>query len=331
MAALRRPVRSIYRGVTWPKFVAFRITDECADACLAATTVEGTRLAEVAQQWHEMYGLEICNVAAGAKPLSLVQQPCHQSLLISRGLWTSIVFTARMKFDTTCDMYGLRVVVQDLLRGGVSDAPLQRTATAHLRSDGIVEGSYRWVADLLRQWSPSILAAAEDEDDAVGRRLQLEQAITWLSAAEEVSDRRELIASRLQMRVFGDWNTELGHFASYQSAFLLECLVMSFALRDAGTLETSFKQAVRLLPPVWSSSLGNLMRDGQCMPSAATLSRARLYVDVGYMLFRQNYHEGLIHEEFPPALYGLIDSSPQGGRNWELFELDCIRGQYVQE
>ena len=64
------------------------------------------------------------------------------------------------------------------------------------------------------------------------------------------------------------------------------------------------------------------------MPSGATISRARLYVDVGFMLLRQDYHDIIMASD--PVLYGLVDSSPQGGRNWQLFEMHFIDGQHLK-
>ena len=113
---------------------------------------------------------------------------------------------------------------------------------------------------------------------------------------------------------------------AYKTGFLLECLVLSFGLRSASTLPVTVKHAIRVLPPVWVASLTKLMQGDRTLPSAATLSRARLYVDVGYMVYLQQVHAGMLDATEPPVLFGLVDSSPQGGRNWELFEMYGVLG-----
>jgi hypothetical protein len=88
-------------------------------------------------------------------------------------------------------------------------------------------------------------------------------------------------------------------------------------------------QAARCLPPVWAASLTDVIQGAKCTPSASTLSRARLYVDVGFMLCMQREHAELLADR--PVLFGLVDSSPQGGRNWELLEMYGIRGSSLAE
>jgi hypothetical protein len=145
----------------------------------------------------------------------------------------------------------------------------------------------------------------------------------------KASDEVYLSQTRLATRCFGDWNEDLCRFVTYKTGFLLECLVLSFGLRSSSSVGAAMLQAARCLPPVWAASLSGVIQGTKSTPSASTLSRARLYVDVGFMLCMQQEHALLLAES--PILFGLVDSSPQGGRNWELLEMYGIRGPDVFE
>lgn len=75
-----------------------------------------------------------------------------------------------------------------------------------------------------------------------------------------------------------------------------------------------------------------MMNGSHSIASSATLSRARLLVDVAYMLFMRDEFAKMFQPTTPkPTLFALIDSSPQGGRNWELTEIHDIRGEALSE
>ena len=152
-------------------------------------------------------------------------------------------------------------------------------------------GMFRQIADSLIAWASAIIESPVDEEERHSRRMSIEQMIAWLLSLSSHGDESELVNSRLKVRQFGEWNKELGKFTAYKSGFLLECLILMFSLRDASKLASTVKQAMRVLPPMWAASLTALMRHDRTLPSAATLSRARLYVDVGFMLFCRRRHE----------------------------------------
>eukprot|EP00959_Pyramimonas_sp_CCMP1952_P031485 660324-Pyramimonas_sp.AAC.1 len=61
---------------------------------------------------------------------------------------------------------------------------------------------------------------------------------------------------------------------------------------------------------------------GTMWPSPATISRARLYLDVAWMLHMSGVHLGIVKHN--GVLFPMFDSSPQGGRNWCLMEYTHI-------
>eukprot|EP00974_Lingulodinium_polyedra_P107114 10369905-Lingulodinium_polyedra.AAC.1 len=64
------------------------------------------------------------------------------------------------------------------------------------------------------------------------------------------------------------------------------------------------------------------MLQGILLPSPASLSRARFYADLAWMRTMARKHQALI--EGGGLLFGMLDSSPQGGRNWLLSEYTCL-------
>ena len=64
---------------------------------------------------------------------------------------------------------------------------------------------------------------------------------------------------------------------------------------------------------------GSIDESGCHVAVGCDYDACRLYVDVAYMLLKRKQFETLL--ESRPVFFGLIDFSPQGGRNWEIFEL----------
>ncbi len=210
-----------------------------------------------------------------------------------------------------------------------------------------------WIADHIVRWAPAIVHAAGGSGDADAiaaslhppgqERMTLEQIVYWLRSAEDHLDPGRMISDHVKFSRLGDWNPALGKFIAYKSGFVLEAMIMSFELRSAAGLSASMTQAMRMLPAAWRSSLSALMsppssssgvhvhgdapsRHRHAVVSPSTLSRARLTVDVSYMLVMRARHDALVGSDALPVIYALVDSSPQGGRNWELTELQYITG-----
>lgn len=330
VAELVVPQAATHKGPSFPKFVAFELLPELIQDLLASP-VQGHMgtVQDVLQAWRVKFGL-----ADGAPPASFLQIPCHIAQLIAGGCWEYLCIGAHAKFQIDCDLYPLRAEIQRRLAAatvGGGDDLLSETARVIAR-DGLVRGGMmRQIADSLVEWTPDILGSAGDDDDRAGRRMRLESMVAWLRCADDMADSTCLLESRIERRQFGEWNEDLCQFVAYRTGFLLECLILSFDLRSASTLSSSLQHAVRTLPPAWSSSLKALLHGSHSMPAPATMSRARLYVDVGFMLYKQAYFSRLLGERQLPVVYGLVDSSPQGGRNWELTQIDYIAGADLLE
>ena len=65
------------------------------------------------------------------------------------------------------------------------------------------------------------------------------------------------------------------------------------------------------------------MIDKVGLPSPATLSRARFYADVSFMMAYRDRHAAMVSGG--AVFFGLLDSSPQGGRNYLMSEYTCVQ------
>ena len=304
VACLQNPVDVTHRGQSFQKFVAFELISECVERALAQHTSQGSTAAEVCQQWKNAYGPAIQNLLDEANPSSCLQLPCHIAALASKGLWDYLAFPESSRFDRSSDIYRLREQMLAALQGVQNSDHLRQETLESVKRDGILNHNmFRTIAESLINWSTAIVSAAANDDDKQERTLRLEQMVAWLEAIEKATDESQLLESRLSTRQFGDWNDELCKFTTYKSGFLLERLVLTFGLRSASTFADTVKQAIRLLPPAWSSTLTSLMQADHSMPSAATLSRARLYIDVGFMIFLQDHFAKVLGAEQPPMFF----------------------------
>jgi hypothetical protein len=313
------PVPVTYRGASFPKVAAFELTGECIAHALDSGAAGGFLVRDVLAEWRVRFGAQIQNLPAGEVPNSVLQMPTHIASLASAGLWSYLTITPTMKFDASCSLSLLRQHLQTFFKLDTPHAELERITTEHVLEVGLDGGMFRWAADSVCSWAPDIIAAGGDDESRDHRRMHVEQIVAWLRQADWSANESELVNSRLVVGEFGNWNHQLQKFTSYRIGFLLECLVLSFGIRSASDLQVVLGHAVQLLPPAWRSSLAALMKADATLPSAATMTRARLYVDVAYMLLKRKQFETLL--ESRPVFFGLIDSSPQGGRNWEIFEL----------
>ena len=303
-------IAATFRGPRWPRWFAFGLTRQSIEEALATPTIAGT-LRNTLDHWRALYAGQIENAIAGPDlPDTCLQMPAFIALALAEGLWHVIAIAPTARFDTSCDLYPLRtqILARGKIVGKVPD--LSSAVMNGVVQEGINPAMFQCIADKLREWSPLINAGGAACEEARERDMLLAQFVTFLDCASESANAGEVLNSRLSLNLrLGYWREDLGHFTQYKASFLVECLIFSFALRDAGTLGPSLRQAMRMMPNVWRATLSRLLSKSLPMPSAACMSRARLYVDVGYMLCRQAIHADLISTG--PVCFGLVDSSPQ--------------------
>ena len=131
----------------------------------------------------------------------------------------------------------------------------------------------------------------------------------------------------------GHWNALLGQRGHFSGVFIVQVLIMCFFSR--GTTASMGSDAVgyvvrkvtKTFAPEAQHYLEQLLR-GFRYPSPATVSRCRLYLDVAFMRYMADKHSEMCDGDV--VLFGLADSSPQGGRNWLISEYMGVRGEHLQ-
>ena len=115
---------------------------------------------------------------------------------------------------------------------------------------------------------------------------------------------------------------------SYRTSYLINVLVVCSLLRDSSRLRMAVKYAVALvLPPSMATQIARHVdaegRAGLHIPDKSTISRARFMLDVALMCFFREYNHRMLAGG-GMARYGMLDSSPQGGRDLLLVSVMSI-------
>ena len=105
--------------------------------------------------------------------------------------------------------------------------------------------------------------------------------------------------------------------------FLIQCLLFALHLKESSSVARALRRAFAILPDYWCKTLETCF-SMESIPSAATISRARLYLDTAYMGFMRKEFSRLIASD--SVFFLLMDSSPQGFQNWMMSEVFGIEG-----
>eukprot|EP00969_Alexandrium_andersonii_P126435 5588991-Alexandrium_andersonii.AAC.1 len=166
---------------------------------------------------------------------------------------------------------------------------------------------------------------AGDEDDNAATSLKLHSQILWLESMHQSTSFDAFLESRLRRSrpMAGVWNEDMGCFAAYKPAFLLECILMSFGIRSSKDVADVMASALQLLPKVWQNSIREHLARAPT-PSPSTLTRARLTVDTAYMVWMRRKRALTLMED-GCAMFMKFDSTPMAGFNWEVVEYELVK------
>lgn len=121
---------------------------------------------------------------------------------------------------------------------------------------------------------------------------------------------------------------------TYLAVVLVRCLRFAGLLRSTSDIRKACDHALDLSLPKHVASLIRNTFMSERLPLPSVLSRFRVVMDCGFMLWMRNHNRRLqerhLLEGGPrPARCLLSDSSPQGLENWQITEsytvLDCVR------
>ncbi|CAE7361460.1 unnamed protein product [Symbiodinium sp. CCMP2592] len=125
-------------------------------------------------------------------------------------------------------------------------------------------------------------------------------------------------------------------FHRYDMVFLIRCLFLCSSLRSDRALRDALVSSLHVLfqgsPGGEANYFIEILGDNDFpVPSPSTLGHMRFVLDCVAMLQKRKYHEKVFATGQPePALFFLLDSSPQGNVNWLMIEYFLVEGNKLQ-
>ena len=179
----------------------------------------------------------------------------------------------------------------------------------------------RELAENVRAWATFLLH--NQAFDANDQAFKLEAAVHLF---EEKADKLEELRKQCWMETFG----RHGFQRRFKMVQLLRLIVLVRDIRTATRTKQVLVAALgSIFPAEEMSFLQQVINDGSLVPGKSVLYNMRFIVDMGFML----HMRGVLHEVFgsvsaadmqQPAVYLLVDSSLQGGKNALNSEYDLI-------
>ena len=253
------------------------------------------------------------------------------AVLAASGLLSYLVFPPQSRFPTCNYMRPFVAEFQRLARKGgrmpgespalcldTDAAKVLETECENLGSEGLDRDMLLRVANTLREYrsktvqSPDVSShihalrgamvaseAVPEEDETGHSDLELQRQIVWLEGMYRATGKERVSQSRMQRSArgfYGVWNNDMGCYVTYKPAFLLQCVVLSFDLRSSGRLPDVIQASAGCLPEFWKHTVESLLSNS-CTPSPGTMTKARLIVDVGFMLWMRKRHNEMLRDD----------------------------------
>ena len=187
--------------------------------------------------------------------------------------------------------------------------------------------NFREWADIIRNWADSMAGNSRmDPEGASEVRLSMELLV---STMEGQADALEAVRS-------GMFDCKRWGFHRYDMVFLIRCLFSCSNLRSDRALRDALVSSLHVLfqgsPGGEANYFMEILGDNDFpVPSPSTLGHMRFVLDCVAMLQKRKYHESIFATGQPePALFFLLDSSPQGNVNWLMIEYFLVEGNKLQ-
>ena len=341
---LHRPLPLVHEGhgLEPPKHIFFDMTVECfqraAEAAICTNSSQ-TNMLEVLEEW-AIQGILPQGVSEN-NLRTCVQLPFPISCLVAGQAWTELAFDRRLRV-------GHDSVVRDWWKslrkhasfsesggnqGGAVDVAMQgepppaggaaASSPAHLQRSLFDIKVFEKLGQTLREWAPVIEQNMRLEPAAT--RSLLEVFIKWADDCVKAMLPETFAAWTWQgnKRRGGALQPVLQQRGGYNAEFLCQTLMFTFMVRGTGSSKPVSNpyglvvhRVLQTMPP-HVRQMAEDMIAGSTWPSPMVIVRGRLYLDVAYMLSWQARHAKLHeNEEEDSALFSMVDSSPQGGRDW---------------
>ena len=117
-----------------------------------------------------------------------------------------------------------------------------------------------------------------------------------------------------------------GRLQAYHIATLIQCLVLAGYLRDTGQMKRVVMKALSIaLPHHIAQTLRVTYLDAMKLPDRSLLSRFRVVLDCGFMMYMRDVNWEYLQCPAESVLHCMLsDSSPQGLENWQITEVYTI-------
>ena len=247
--------------------------------------------------------------------------------LITRGLWSDLslphgipkaIVSPQAAASTHC-----LTTAQDMDWGRLPAYIASSQVALHPRQ-------FRERSDTVRSWAAS-LGNRDDNMPAADLQVSMELMV---SSLEQHADALEALAS-------GMFECTRWGLRRYDLVFLIRCVMLCSNLKSDTALRSSLIASLHVL---FRGGLGGeanyflqvVEDDSFPVPSAATLGHMRFVLDCVFMLHKREFHATHFlkkqdaADDAPPALFFLLDSSPQGNVNWLMIEYFFIPADSLQ-
>jgi hypothetical protein len=339
VAPLSNPTTPIIQG---GKSLGNAVTCQLAEAwtttALAGTVVGGGTVQSVLEGWRGRYP-NAFDMLVGGLPRAGVCQPTLVALMLGHGQLNQFLVRHDQRYAAEPYLSGMVSKIRAASKATLLDArgnEDQQFFESQLQQDLVPEPLDRdmfiQIGDSLRSYLDDLRKQLLPDGGARQPQIQeeikkLQRQIVWLQAQHTASSDDKFIDMRLQRRRggLGTWSEELGIMVAYKPAFLLECIMLAFHLRNTSDLAGAVSGVMGLLPDFWTKTIVQKFEQA-ALPSASTLSRARLYVDAAFMLLMREKHDSLLSDP-DLKLFIKIDSTPLAGNNWEVVEYEAVHGE----
>ena len=284
----------------------------------------GARATSVRQQLLEQQLL----LPEQTMPVMAVQVWRPLACLMQKHKWSDFSFAQGANAALTPES---RQCVQPLIEAVSSmDWGRQQPVQDFSPSLSLHPGNFREWADTIRDWG-SVFRAQPGQvvDPFAMQNLQLSMELL-VSNFEAHADALEAVSSGFfECRQLG--------IHRYDLVFLIRCLTLCSSLRADNALRTALVSSLHVL---FRGGMGgqanyfvNILEDNTFpLPSPTVLGHMRFVLDVAYMLRKRQEHSERFQacRHSAPALFFLLDSSPQGNVNWLMIEYVLVEANMLE-
>ncbi len=301
-AALQEPLHVGHHSAeVAPHCTVYAMTARSFERALQGTTTDGRIMQDVLGGWADEFGLD-------GNPQT-VMTSCIQlwppiAWASARSSWRSLFLGEAQRVEAACSFMAFlkeagRVVA---LRRAV--APRDASSDVSPNAERL-----RQVAEQLRMLTDCVQRGAplEDPETDLG---SIELDVLWLEQQASMLD----AVSDSSMEGFGRFGSQV----RYKLLFLIQAFSLSTALRTSANLRPVIELSLRVALPAQVAQYFISALAERRMPTAPVLSHFSFVIDASLMRMARVWYESELRDAAClPAIHMMIDSSPQGGVDWE--------------